>query len=177
MPLAGPDGTGTAPQSTDLDTLVAGPDAPDRLNEIILKSESTPTKIQLLSHFRSHTTVATKTTTTNPNSYNSNPQKHLKFPPHHHNITKMTDQKTQKIEETRSNLPLPEQPPVASDWNSADASKVNVGSGGVSSDVSTGAGSSAGLREPASKADADLSGVGRQGKDNLEGLPKDAKAK
>ncbi|KAI0528322.1 hypothetical protein F5B22DRAFT_31229 [Xylaria bambusicola] len=84
------------------------------------------------------------------------------------------DQKTKKIEEVRSNLPLPEQPPVASDWQSADARNVNVGTGGVSSDVSTGAGSTSGLREPASKADADLSKVGRQGKDNLEGPPKDA---
>ncbi|KAI0408829.1 hypothetical protein F4802DRAFT_546569 [Xylaria palmicola] len=85
------------------------------------------------------------------------------------------DQKTKKVEEARSNLPLPEQPPVASDWNSADARNVNVGSGGVSSDVSTGAGSTSGLREPASKgAGVDLSGVGRQGKDNLEGPPKDA---
>ncbi|KAI0100195.1 hypothetical protein GGR51DRAFT_533422 [Nemania sp. FL0031] len=88
------------------------------------------------------------------------------------------DQKTKKVEEARSNLPLPEQPPVASDWNSADARNVNVGSGGVQSDISTGAGATSGLREPASKATGvDLSGVGRQGKDNLDGLPKDAKAK
>ncbi|KAI1363836.1 hypothetical protein F5Y08DRAFT_308553 [Xylaria arbuscula] len=85
------------------------------------------------------------------------------------------DQKTKKVEEARSNLPLPEQPPVASDWQSADARNVNVGAGGVSSDVSTGAGSTSGLREPASKgADVDLSKVGREGKDNLEGPPKDA---
>lgn len=87
-----------------------------------------------------------------------------------------TDQKTSKIEEVRSNLPLPEQPPVASDWQSADARNVNVGAGGVSSDISTGAGATSGLREPASKADVDLSSVGRQGKDNLDGPPKDAKA-
>ncbi|KAI8950675.1 hypothetical protein F4801DRAFT_547985 [Xylaria longipes] len=89
----------------------------------------------------------------------------------------MADNKNQKIEEVRSNLPLPEQPPVASDWQSADARNVNVGAGGVQSDISTGAGSTSGLREPASKgADVDLSSVGRQGKDNLEGPPKDAKA-
>ncbi|KAI0903801.1 hypothetical protein F4824DRAFT_445578 [Ustulina deusta] len=86
------------------------------------------------------------------------------------------DQKTKKVEEARSNLPLPEQPPVASDWNSADARNVNVGSGSLQSDISTGAGSTSGLREPASKADVDLSRVGRQGKDNLEGPPEDAKA-
>ncbi|KAI0452122.1 hypothetical protein F5B21DRAFT_506583 [Xylaria acuta] len=99
----------------------------------------------------------------------------------HHTTIKMThasmDQKTKKVEEARSNLPLPEQPPVASDWQSADARNVNVGSGGVQSDISTGAGSASGLREPASKgADVDLSGVGRQGKDNLEDPPKDARA-
>ncbi|TGJ82886.1 hypothetical protein E0Z10_g5881 [Xylaria hypoxylon] len=87
------------------------------------------------------------------------------------------DQKTKKVEEARSNLPLPEDPPVASDWNSADSRTVNVGSGGVSSDISTGAGSTSGLREPASKGDVDLSKVGRQGKDNLDGPPKDAAAK
>ncbi|KAI0018721.1 hypothetical protein F4780DRAFT_781096 [Xylariomycetidae sp. FL0641] len=86
------------------------------------------------------------------------------------------DQKTKKVEEARSNLPLPEQPPVASDFNSADARTVNVGSGRLESDVSTGAGSTSGLREPASKGDVDLSNVGRQGKDNLDGPPKDAAA-
>lgn len=81
-----------------------------------------------------------------------------------------------KIANAQSNLPLPEQPPVASDWQSADARNVNVGAGGVQSGVSTGAGETSGLREPASKADVDLSGVGRQGKEGLEGLPKDATA-
>lgn len=83
----------------------------------------------------------------------------------------------EKIAKAQSNLPLPEQPPVASDWNSADGSKTNVGSGrDVASGVSYGAGETAGLREPASKADVDLSKVGRQGKDNLDGPPKDAAA-
>lgn len=86
----------------------------------------------------------------------------------------MSQSKADKIEEIRTNLPLPEQPPVASDWNSADARNVNVGAGSVSSDVSTGAGSESGLREPASQADADLSNVGRQGKDGLGAPPKDA---
>ncbi|KAI0134369.1 hypothetical protein BJ170DRAFT_679265 [Xylariales sp. AK1849] len=88
----------------------------------------------------------------------------------------MTQSKADKIEEVRSNLPLPDQPPVASDWNSADARNVNVGAGATQSDISTGAGSTSGLREPASTAAADLSSVGRQGKDNLDGPPKDAKA-
>lgn len=65
-----------------------------------------------------------------------------------------------------------------------------MGSGRVSSDVSHGAGSESGLRGPATgdssvrtdggqlkTSTADLSGVGRQGKDNLDGLPKDALAK
>lgn len=89
-----------------------------------------------------------------------------------------TQSNADKIAQTQANLPLPEQPPVASDWQSADARNVNVGAGGdVASGVSTGAGETAGLREPASKsADVDLSGVGRQGKEGLEGLPKDATA-
>ncbi|KAH8194319.1 hypothetical protein TruAng_011513 [Truncatella angustata] len=93
-----------------------------------------------------------------------------------HPIT-MTQSKADKISEVQSNLPLPEQPPQASDWNSADARNVNVGSGGQSSDISTGAGSTSGLREPASKGDVDLSNVGREGKDNLSGPPKDAAAR
>ncbi|RYP03586.1 hypothetical protein DL764_005047 [Monosporascus ibericus] len=93
--------------------------------------------------------------------------------------TKMTPAKENEIEQTRQNLPLPDQPPVASDWQSADATKVNVGSGGVQSDISTGAGSTAGLREPAPKgsAETDMSGIGRQGKDDLENPPKDARAR
>lgn len=59
--------------------------------------------------------------------------------------------KADKIEEVRSNLPLPEDPPAKSDFNSLDARTTAVGSGSVSSDVSTGDGSSAGLREPATR--------------------------
>lgn len=92
----------------------------------------------------------------------------------------MTQSKADKIAEAQSNLPLPEQPPVASDWQSADARNVNVEAGRApaASDVSTGAGASSGLREPASQpaGEVDLSGVGRQGKEGLEGLPKDATA-
>lgn len=98
--------------------------------------------------------------------------------------------KSEVIEERRSGLPLPEDPPVASDWDSNDVSKVNVGSGGVESDVSYGGGSSS-LRGPATsdssvRTDGETfnthaaqpsGGVGRQGHDNLDGLPQDAKAK
>ncbi|KAI9678005.1 MAG: hypothetical protein M1817_005949 [Caeruleum heppii] len=82
------------------------------------------------------------------------------------------------IAERQANLPLPEQPPVPSDWNSADARKVNVGSGGVSEDISTGDASSSGLRGPATvessartnpeeakKGTAPDSNIGRQGKE------------
>jgi hypothetical protein len=37
--------------------------------------------------------------------------------------------KADRIAEVQSNLPLPEDPPVASDWNSADARTVNVKAG------------------------------------------------
>lgn len=93
-----------------------------------------------------------------------------------------TKSKAERIVDVQSNLPFPEDPPVSPDWNSAYARNVNVGSGGVGSDVSTGDGASSGLREPAQKAVACekrevsiMSGVGRQGKNNLEDLPKDAK--
>lgn len=79
--------------------------------------------------------------------------------------------KSEIINERQANLPLPDQPPVASDWNSSDASKVNVGSGGVEEDVSYGGGGSS-LRGPAIGNSAEK--VGREAHDNLDGLPKDA---
>ncbi|KAF1986893.1 hypothetical protein K402DRAFT_393514, partial [Aulographum hederae CBS 113979] len=90
------------------------------------------------------------------------------------------------IASRQANLELPEQPPVASDWNSADASTVNVGSGEVAGDISHGAGTSSGLREPASgesavrtdeneyKTHTAGADVGRQAKEGLCGLPNDA---
>lgn len=94
-------------------------------------------------------------------------------------VPEMTQSKADKINEVKANLPLPEDPPKPSDWNSADARNVNVGSGGVSAGVeSTGDAVTAGLREPATKSseETDMSGIGRQGKDNLEGPPKDARS-
>lgn len=92
--------------------------------------------------------------------------------------------KADLISERQANLPLPEDPPTTSDWNSADARNVNVGSGAQGSDVSTGNGATTGLREPATGGSgvreaggADLSGVGRQGKDGLDSIPKDASYK
>jgi len=78
------------------------------------------------------------------------------------------ESKADRIDRVQASLPLPEDPPVAPDWNSANIRKVNVGSGGVGSDVSTSDGASFGLREPASmgsgvreEGGADMSDVGR----------------
>lgn len=63
----------------------------------------------------------------------------------------MIDEKTnkpQQIDQVKANLPLPDQPPVASDWSSSDQRTVNVGSGRVEAPISSGSSGSA-LREPA----------------------------
>ncbi|KAK4897400.1 hypothetical protein LTR17_026628 [Elasticomyces elasticus] len=85
------------------------------------------------------------------------------------------------IEERKANLPLPEQPPVASDFNSADGSATNVGSGGVSDTFSKG---NDALRGPATgdsaaRTDGSVTGentlgqgVGREGLEG--GIPNDA---
>ena len=87
----------------------------------------------------------------------------------------MTQSKDQQIADTQAKLPLPEQPPAASDWQSADARNVNVGAGAVEANLGTEAGSQAGLRGPASKSEGvDLAGVGRQGVEGLNAPPKDA---
>ncbi|KKY25133.1 putative tubulin gamma chain [Phaeomoniella chlamydospora] len=82
-----------------------------------------------------------------------------------------TESKQEKIDRVQGNLELPEQPPVASDWNSANAGTVNVGSGGQASDISKGDAASSGLREPQSTANPDLSNVGRQGVEGTKGPP------
>lgn len=90
----------------------------------------------------------------------------------------MTGQtKADLIAERVANLPKPEDPPVKSDWNSADPSTVNITSGEKLPEIEQ----TTGLREPATQGSgvreaggADLSGVGREGKDGLGGLPKDA---
>ncbi|KAF4419727.1 hypothetical protein CGGC5_v015907 [Colletotrichum fructicola Nara gc5] len=101
--------------------------------------------------------------------------------PNHYHFTSpatMTQSKADKINEVQQNLPLPEQPPVASDWQSADARNVNVGSGGdAERKIGTETAATSGLREPASKAAEDLSSVGRQGVEGLSGAPKDAAAR
>jgi hypothetical protein len=76
----------------------------------------------------------------------------------------MTQSKDQKIAETQANLPLPEQPPKASDWQSADARTVNVGAGKQEGPIGTDSAAQSGLREPATKGEeVDLSNVGREG--------------
>lgn len=93
--------------------------------------------------------------------------------------------KADVIEERKANLPLPEQPPVPSDWSSADARTVNVGSGAVEEDITYGKGQS-GMREPTTaESSARIDGEewhvetapttdGRQGHDHLPTLPADA---
>lgn len=93
--------------------------------------------------------------------------------------------KAQIIDERKANLPLPDDPPVPSDWNSADERTVNITKGSKDSDKATrgaAAASSTGLRGgPATqgsgvreKSGANLSGVSREGGENLTGHPKDA---
>ena len=57
------------------------------------------------------------------------------------------ESKQEQIDRVKAGLPLPDDPPVAGDLESADARTVNVGSGGVN--VKLGTQSSSGLREPA----------------------------
>ncbi|EDU43039.1 hypothetical protein PtrSN002B_007562 [Pyrenophora tritici-repentis] len=72
------------------------------------------------------------------------------------------------VNEAQSNLPLPDQPPVASDFNSSDARTVNVGSGGQEGSFASGGGA---IREPAVAVGGPAA---REAKDGLGGLPNDA---
>ncbi|KAI8943168.1 hypothetical protein NX059_001197 [Plenodomus lindquistii] len=74
----------------------------------------------------------------------------------------------QVVDERKSALPLPEQPPVASDFNSLDSRTADVGSGAVEGGISSGGGS---LREPAT---GHAGASGREAKDGLSGIPNDA---
>ncbi|KZM22083.1 hypothetical protein ST47_g6811 [Ascochyta rabiei] len=76
------------------------------------------------------------------------------------------------VDKVKSNLPLPEEPPVASDFNSSDARTVNVGSGGQAADISASGQGSSTLREPATTDS--VGAAGREGKDGLGGIPNDA---
>ncbi|KAJ6109176.1 hypothetical protein N7486_001410 [Penicillium sp. IBT 16267x] len=101
-------------------------------------------------------------------------------------VDKNTD-KPKEIDEAKSNLPLPEQPPVASDWQSADQRTVNVGSGGISGPISYDPNSGLeGSTTAQSSARVDGSelhkhtapgNAGRQAVEGLDKLPSDAKAR
>jgi len=80
-------------------------------------------------------------------------------------IAEREEPKPVKVDRVKAHLPLPEDPPGSPDWNSADARPVNVGSGGVSDDVSVNKGSSSGLREPAT-ADSSVRTDGEEWKTN-----------
>lgn len=69
-------------------------------------------------------------------------------------MDKAEKDKADIIAERQANLPLPDQPPGPSDFNSADQRTVNVGSG----------------EQPT----ADISSGGREGADGLGGIPNDA---
>lgn len=86
------------------------------------------------------------------------------------------------IDERKANLPLPDDPPTASDFSSADARNVNVSaSDPPTAPLKNNADGLVGsaVREPASTGGPPegLENVGRQGKDDLGGLPNDAVAR
>lgn len=101
-------------------------------------------------------------------------------------VDKADQNKADIIAERQGNLPLPEQPPKASDFNSGDASTVNVGSGRFAGGVSygndalndnTSAESAARVDGNAFKANTAGQGVGREAVEGLGGLPDDAVAR
>jgi len=118
-----------------------------RLRRFVSSTSSSPTlQLSTTSHH-----IITKTSSSQPQLPNQN-------------TIKMTQSKDQKIAETQANLPLPDQPPKASDWQSADARTVNVGAGKQEGPIGTDSAAQSGLREPATKGEeVDLSNVGREG--------------
>ncbi|KAM3499935.1 hypothetical protein MY10362_006843 [Beauveria mimosiformis] len=91
----------------------------------------------------------------------------------------MPESKSEQIDRAKANLPLPEDPPRASDFNSADARTTNVGSGRTEAHLGTEDASTAGLRGPGTKRseNVDMSNIGRQGVEGLSHPPKDAASK
>jgi hypothetical protein len=96
-----------------------------------------------------------------------------------------TPPKSQVIDKVKANLPLPDQPPVASDWNSADKRTVEGGSGTQESDLSHSGLGSDSLRGPSTgdsavRTDGEAwktntaANAGRQAHDGLDGIPNDA---
>ncbi|KAJ5091486.1 hypothetical protein NUU61_006356 [Penicillium alfredii] len=107
---------------------------------------------------------------------------------HMKSIIDQNSNKPEQIERVKANLPLPEQPPTASDWSSSDQRTVNVGSGGIEGPISSEMDS--GLRGPATASSsvrvsgselhqntAPSKGIGRQAVEGLDDLPSDAKAR
>ncbi|KAM3528933.1 hypothetical protein MY4038_005641 [Beauveria bassiana] len=91
----------------------------------------------------------------------------------------MPESKSEQIDRVKANLPLPEDPPRAPDFNSADARTTNVGSGRTEAPLGTEDASTAGLRGPNTKRseNVDMSNIGRQGVEGLSQPPKDAASK
>lgn len=75
----------------------------------------------------------------------------------------MAQSKSDEVASTQAKLPLPEQPPTASDWQSADERKVQSSAdGGGNARPGTDAAAQAGLRGPATvPSNVDMSGIGR----------------
>ncbi|KAI9670017.1 MAG: hypothetical protein M1831_007053 [Alyxoria varia] len=97
--------------------------------------------------------------------------------------------KSELVDERKSNLPLPEQPPTASDFSSGNQKTVNVGSGGdnarndqPSDSAGLGSGPATGVSEARVAGDAykqnvgGMENVGRQRVEGLDGPPSDAVA-
>lgn len=83
----------------------------------------------------------------------------------------MPDSKAEQIDRVKANLPLPDDPPGASDLNSLDERTVNVGTGRTGGNAGTADVSTAGLGSgPDTKRseDMDMSNIGR---------PEDARSK
>ena len=101
-----------------------------------------------------------------------------------HTYTVNMPPKQEIIDERQANLPLPEQPPRPSDWNSSDKRTMNVGPRGREDNISASGRGLEILREAATgesdvsgeewKTNTAASGAGREAKDNLQGLPNDA---
>jgi hypothetical protein len=103
-------------------------------------------------------------------------------------IDQNTD-KSKEVDEHKSNLPLPEQPPAASDFATANAETVGVGSGAhegplsgqnVTSAAKGPATGGSSVREDGAelhKNTQPTGDVGREAEENLGGLPKDALAR
>lgn len=105
-------------------------------------------------------------------------------------VDQTNNNKNEQIEAHKSNLPLPEDPPATSDWSSANQSTVGVGSGAHRGPLSGQNDTSNELRGPSTavsgvredgaelhKNTEPTGSVGRQAKENLGDIPRDALAR